>query len=92
MELSSGVWLSVGSCMAPRSASSTAGWVKTRGELALRNVREPRQLGLEELQREQDMPRGGAPVGSHVTLKARAPLIHVDVEVRLLRKGLWLAA
>ena len=81
-----------GACMAPRSASSTAGWVKPRGELTSRDVREPRQPGLEELQREQDMPRGGARVGSHGTLKARAPLIQIDVEVRLLRRGLWLAA
>lgn len=44
--------------MAPRSASSTAGWVKIRGELALRNVRELHQPGLEALQWEQDMPRG----------------------------------
>ena len=86
------MWVSVGSCMAPRSASSTAGWVKIRGELALRNVRELRQLGLEELQRVQDMPRGGVRVGSHGALKARAPLIQIDVEVRLLRRGLWLAA
>ena len=86
------MWGSVERYLAPRSASSTAGWVKMRGELALKNVREPRQPGLEELQREQDMPRGGVHVGSHGTLKARAPLIQIDVEVRLLRRGLWLAA
>ena len=73
--------------MAPRSASSTAGWEIARGELTLRNVREPRQPGLEELQREQDMPRGGARVGPHGVLKARAPLIQIDVEVRLLLMG-----
>ena len=69
MEVSSGVWLSVGGCMAPHSASSTAGWVKIRGELALRNVRGPRQLGLEELQRVQDMPRGGVRVSCEASVK-----------------------
>ena len=78
--------------MAPRSASSTAGWVKARGELTLRNVREPRQPGLEELQREQDMPRGGVRVGPHGVLKARSPLIQTDIEVRSLRRGPWPAA
>ena len=71
----------------PLSASSTAGWVKTRGKLALRNVRELRQPGLEELQREQDMPRGGARVGSQGILKVRALLDKVGIRVCLLLMG-----
>jgi hypothetical protein len=43
--------------------------VKIRGELALRNVRELHQPGLEALQREQGMPRGGVCVGSQGVLK-----------------------
>ena len=65
---------------------------KRRGEQALRNACGSQQPGLEALQREQDMPRGGVRVGSHGILKACAPLIQIDVEVRLLRRGLWLAA
>ena len=66
--------------MAPRSASSTAGWVKIRGELALRNVRESRQLGLEALQREQDMPRGRVCIESQGALKMQALPVQVIQE------------
>ena len=68
-----GVWVSVGWCMAPRSASPTAGWVKVRGELALRNGRELRQPGLEALQREQDMLRGGAAQDRRGSSRCRSP-------------------
>ena len=41
-----GVWVDAGRCMAPRSASPTAGWVKIRGELVLRSGSEPRIAGV----------------------------------------------
>ena len=50
-----------GRVMVPHSAELDGGrGENTWGEPALRNVGKSRQPGLEALQREQDMPRGGS--------------------------------